>query len=161
MGCLPTSAPCRGGGTHGHDRARLALRLYVDRIRAAIGALTVTMGGLDALVFTAGVGEHSAWLRGEVCHGLECLGVRLDAAANGACQPDADIAAAGSGVRVLVLHTREELLIAREAVRVGGVYVSACSPWEGYYALPTVSGLKRKHRPRSIRLSPTRGQLTM
>jgi acetate kinase len=107
----------------GHDRARLALRLYGDRIRAAIGALAVTMGGLDVLVFTAGVGEHSAWLRGEVCRGLECLGVRLDSAANGACQPDADIAVPGAGVRVLVLHTREELLIAREAVRLGSVYV--------------------------------------
>ncbi len=102
----------------GHDRARLALRLYVDRIRAAIGALAVTMGGLDGLVFTAGVGEHSAWLRGEVCRGLECLGVRLDGAANAACNADADIATADSGVRVLVLHTREELLIAREALRL-------------------------------------------
>ncbi len=82
----------------------------------------MTLGGLDALVFTAGVGEHSAWLRGEVCHGLECLGVRLDPSANAACRPDADIAAPRNpAVRILVLHTREELLIAREAVRVGGV----------------------------------------
>jgi acetate kinase len=102
----------------GHDRARLALRLYVDRIRAAIGALAVTMGGLDVLVFTAGVGEHSAWLRGEVCRGLECLGVPLDAQANAACQADADIAPPAAPVRVLVLHTREELLIAREAARL-------------------------------------------
>lgn len=102
----------------GHDRARLALRLYVDRIRAAIGALAVTMGGLDALVFTAGVGEHSAWLRGEVCRGLECLGVRLDGAANASCKPDADIRAADSAVHVLAMHTREEYLIAREAARL-------------------------------------------
>jgi acetate kinase len=105
----------------GHDRARLALRLYVDRARSAIGSLAVMMGGLDAVVFTAGVGEHSAWLRGEVCHGLECLGVRLDTAANAACHTDADVAAADSTGRVLVMHTREELLIAREAVRL-------CSP---------------------------------
>jgi acetate kinase len=102
----------------GHDRARLALRLYVDRIRAAVGALTVTLGGLDALVFTAGVGEHSSRLRAEVGRGLECLGVRLDAAANEACTPDADIAAADSAARVIVIHTREELLVARETQRL-------------------------------------------
>jgi acetate kinase len=98
----------------GHDRSRLALRLYVDRVRAAIGALAVTTGGLDAVVFTAGVGEHSAWLRGEVCRGLECLGLRLDATANEACQADADVATGDSAGRILVLHTREELLIARQ-----------------------------------------------
>jgi acetate kinase len=98
----------------GHDRARLALRLYTYRIRMAIGSLAVTMGGLDALVFTAGVGEHSAWLRGEVCRGLDCLGLRLDAGANDACQPDADIATSDSAARILVMHTREELMIARE-----------------------------------------------
>ncbi len=101
----------------GHDRARLALRLYADRIRSAIGAFTVTMGGVDALVFTAGVGEHSATLRAEVGRGLECLGVRIDDAANAAARPDADVAATDSTARVLVLHTREEMLIAREAVR--------------------------------------------
>jgi acetate kinase len=102
-------------GREGHDRARLALRLYADRVRAAIGSLAVTLGGLDALIFTAGVGEHSTWLRGAVCLGLECLGVRIDEAANAACRADADIAAKDSAVRVLVLHTREEFLIAREA----------------------------------------------
>jgi acetate kinase len=102
----------------GHDRAGLAMRLFVDRVRSAIGALAVTMGGLDALVFTAGVGEHSAWLRNEVCRGLDCLGVRLDETANAGCRPDADIAAANSPCRVLVIHTREELLIAQEAVRL-------------------------------------------
>jgi acetate kinase len=102
----------------GHDRARLALRIYVDRIRAAIGALAVTMGGVEAVVFTAGVGEHSAWLRGEVCRGLECLGLRLDATANAACKPDVDVALRDSSGRILVMHTREELLIAREAARL-------------------------------------------
>ncbi len=104
----------------GHDRARLALRLYADRVRAAIGAFAVTMGGVDALVFTAGVGEHAASLRGDVGRGLECLGVRLDGAANAEARPDVDVATAGSAGRVLVIHTREELLIAREAVRLLG-----------------------------------------
>jgi acetate kinase len=102
-------------GREGHDRARLALRLFADRVRAAIGGLAVTLGGLDALIFTAGVGEHSTWLRNAVCLGLECLGVHIDEAANASCQAGADIAAAESAVRVLVLHTREEFLIAREA----------------------------------------------
>jgi acetate kinase len=105
----------------GHDRARLALRLYADRVRSTIGALAVNMGGLDALVFTAGVGEHSSALRGDVCRGLECLGVRLNDSANTACKPDADVAATDSLCRVLVMHTREEMLIAREAHRL--VYV--------------------------------------
>jgi acetate kinase len=103
----------------GHDRARLALWLYADRVRAAIGSLAVTLGGLDALVFTAGVGEHSSELRSEVCRGLDCLGLRLDASANTRCEPDAQIAAADSAGKILVMHTREELLIAREALRLG------------------------------------------
>jgi acetate kinase len=102
----------------GHDRARLALRLYADRVRSAIGALAVTLGGIDALVFTAGVGEHSTWLRSAVCLGLGCLGVRIDETLNAGCQPDTDIACSDSTARVLVVHTREELLIAREAQRL-------------------------------------------
>ena len=102
----------------GHARARLALDIYADRIRAAVGALSVTLGGLDALVFTAGVGEHSPDLRAQVCRGLECLGVRLDARENVAAAADADVAASDSAVRILVIHTREELMVAREARRV-------------------------------------------
>jgi acetate kinase len=104
----------------GDARARLALDIYAHRLRQAIGALTATLGGLDALVFTAGVGEHSAETRAAACRGLECLGVQVDEAANAACQPDADIAAAGARVRVLVIATREDLTIARETVRVVG-----------------------------------------
>lgn len=102
----------------GHDRARLALDLYADRVRAAIGALAVTMGGVDALIFTAGVGEHAADLRAAVCDGLACLGLRLDAERNNAAAPDVDVAAADSPGRILVLHTQEELLIARETRRL-------------------------------------------
>jgi len=98
----------------GHERARLALDIYADRVRATIGALAVTLGSVDALVFTAGVGEHSADLRAAVCEGLECLGLRLDAASNAECKPDADVASASSTGRILVLHTQEEMMIARE-----------------------------------------------
>lgn len=102
----------------GNERAALALDIYADRVRATIGALTVTLGGIDALIFTAGVGEHSAGIRAAACAGLDCLGIRLDAAKNANCQADADVADSNSTARILVLHTREELMIARETRRV-------------------------------------------
>jgi acetate kinase len=102
----------------GNDRARLALDVYARSVRSTIGSLAVTLGGVDALVFTAGVGENSATLRAAVCDGLQCLGIQLDHERNSACQLDADIAADCSAARILVIHTREELMIAREAQRV-------------------------------------------
>jgi acetate kinase len=101
----------------GNERARLALEIYADRVRETVGALATTLGGLDALVFTAGVGENSASLRASVCERLEFLGVRLDSARNGSCLPDADVATPDSPVRVLVIRTRENRMIAREAAR--------------------------------------------
>ena len=102
----------------GSARARLALEMYGHRLRQAIGALAATLGGLDVLVFTAGIGEHSAAMRAAACRGLEFMGVQLDDRANTACKPDADVAAASSKVRVLVIATREDLTIVRETVRV-------------------------------------------
>jgi len=102
----------------GHARAKLALDVYAYRVRAMVGALVVTLGGLDALVFTGGIGENSAWLRGEVCRGLECVGVYLDPQRNGQCRPDCDVAVPGSPSPILLIHTREDLLIAREARRM-------------------------------------------
>ena len=105
----------------GHQRARLALDVYAYRVRTMIGALVVTLGGLDVLVFTGGIGENSAWLRAEACRGLECLGVRLDERLNASLRPDDDVAAADSPVRVLIVHTREDLMIARAARRLAPV----------------------------------------
>ncbi|OHB70938.1 MAG: hypothetical protein A2V70_19600 [Planctomycetes bacterium RBG_13_63_9] len=108
----------------GHQRAQLALDIYAYRVKTMVGALTVTLGGLDALVFTGGIGENSARLRAEVCKGLECLGVYLDASRNAESRPDADsrpdedIATADSPARVLVIHTREDLMIARACRRM-------------------------------------------
>ena len=102
----------------GHERARLALEIYALRVRQAIGAMAVTLGGVDALVFTAGVGEHSASLRQSACAGLACVGVELDAHANERGSGDRDVAAKTSGARILALHTREELMIARETKRL-------------------------------------------
>ncbi|MCR4412309.1 MAG: acetate/propionate family kinase [Thermoguttaceae bacterium] len=102
----------------GHARARLAIDIYAYRVRTMIGALAVTLGGLDALVFTGGIGENSVWLRSEVCKGLECLGVHLDAQRNASVAPDGDVATGDSPARVLLIHTREDYMIAREARRL-------------------------------------------
>ncbi|MBF8259733.1 MAG: Acetate kinase, partial [Actinobacteria bacterium] len=104
----------------GNGRARLALSIYADSVRGAIGALTVALGGVDVLVFTAGVGENAAPLREEVCRGLDCIGLRLDPERNKTLRPDADLSAANSSGRIIVLHTREDLHIAREALRLSG-----------------------------------------
>jgi acetate kinase len=102
----------------GNARARLALDVYVHRLRQSIAAMAASLGGLDALVFTAGVGEHSATIRATTCRGLEFLGLELNSAANADCKPDADVAATSSRVRILVIATREDLTIVRETVRV-------------------------------------------
>ena len=99
----------------GNARARLAVDMFADRVRAAVGALAVSMGGVDVLAFTDRVGENSPTLRAMACQGLECLGLRLDPLRNAANRPDSDISAADSPARILVIHTREELMIAREA----------------------------------------------
>ena len=102
----------------GDERARLAVDVYAHRVRQAVGALAVTLGGVDALVFTAGVGENSADVRLAICQGLECLGLELDRDANAGCRPDADVARRGAPARILVLATREDLAMLSEVVRV-------------------------------------------
>jgi acetate kinase len=97
-------------------RARAALELYVRRIVREIGALTATLGGIDLLAFTAGVGERSAVLRERICAALGWLGLELDPDANRANAPT--ISRAGSRVRVAVEPTNEEWIAASHAVRV-------------------------------------------
>lgn len=104
----------------GHQQAQLALAIYTRRVRQTIGALAVTLGGVDALVFTAGVGEHAGQVRESICHGLECLGLELDAPVNAACRPDADVARPGSRGRILVIATREDVTMLREVIQVLG-----------------------------------------
>lgn len=104
----------------GNQRARLAIDLFADRIRVTIGGMAATLGGLDALVFTAGVGEHARDLRAQVCQGLECFGCLLDPDRNANSDPDADVAADESAVRILVVHTREAYQIAKEVWRLLG-----------------------------------------
>ncbi len=111
----------------GHGRARLAVEMFADRVRAAIGALAVSMGGVDVLAFTDRVGENSPTLRAMACQGLECLGLRLDPQRNSANRPDSDIALAHSPGRILVIHTQEELMIAREAQKTNQRKVACLS----------------------------------
>ena len=95
--------------------ARLALAVYIHRLRAAIGAMAAALEGLDALVFTGGVGERSAPVRQMACEGLSHLGVAIDAGRNERVDGDGDVRASGSAVAVLVVRAREDLEIARQA----------------------------------------------
>ena len=94
--------------------AGLAVEVYVHRIRQTVGAMAATLGGVDALVFTAGVGEHAPEIRERVCENLNYLGLELDRTANQTCKPDADIAMPASVARILVIATREDLTIMYE-----------------------------------------------
>jgi acetate kinase len=104
----------------GHDtpevveHARLALDVYVHRLRAGIAAMAAALGGLDALVFTGGVGERSAEVRARTAAGLGFLGVELDRERNDAADGDSGIDADGAGARTLVIAAREDLEIAHQ-----------------------------------------------
>jgi acetate kinase len=104
----------------GDATAALARDVYVHRLRGAIASMTASMGGLDVLLFTGGVGENAPAIRELATHDLGFLGVDLDAAANAAAEPDAEIGTAGAGVRVLVIAAREDLEIAHEVRAVLG-----------------------------------------
>jgi acetate kinase len=103
----------RAGG--GDRDALLALDVFTYRVAAAVAAMTVAAEGLDALVFTAGIGEGSAQARALVCKRLGFLGVELDSEANRAAEPDAEVSTPDSVVRVLVIRAREDLIAARAA----------------------------------------------
>ncbi|MBF6557847.1 MAG: acetate/propionate family kinase [Acidimicrobiales bacterium] len=105
------------GSTAGDPDARLALEVYVHRLRAGIAAMAAAMGGMDALVFTGGVGERSPDVRKLAVSGLGFLGVELDEAANERGEADRTIHAADSGIPVLVVAAREDLEIAAETRR--------------------------------------------
>jgi acetate kinase len=103
------------------DRARLAIDLYVYRIRRELGSLAGALGGLDAIVFTAGVGENAPVIRERVCRDARWLGLTLDDAANST--GGIRISTPASSVSAWVIPTNEELMIARHTRRVlkGGV----------------------------------------
>ena len=104
----------------GHPRAQLAFDIYVHRLQAGIGAMVAVLGGVDCLVFTAGVGENSVEVRDAACKRLGFLGLELDGAANAQRPPDGDIATADSAVRVLIIRAQEDWAIAGECWRLMG-----------------------------------------
>ncbi|MEH1839386.1 MAG: acetate kinase [Nostoc sp.] len=96
----------------GNSRAQLAWDIYVHRLCSGIGAMLASLGGLDALVFTAGVGEHSPDIRQAACEAFGFLGLKIDLEKNQQQAVDEDIATPDSAVRVLVIHTQEDWAIA-------------------------------------------------
>jgi len=103
----------------GDERARLALEVYCYRIRKYIGAYFVALDGLDAIVFTGGVGENAPLIRSRVCQGLEKLGIAIDSEVNnGLLEEVSEIGLGGHSVRVLAVRTNEELQIARETLSI-------------------------------------------
>jgi acetate kinase len=98
-----------------HDPdAELARDVYLHRLRALIAAMAASMGGLEALVFTGGVGERASAIRSGAAAGLGFLGVQIDRVADAEAVPDAEVSAPGAGVGTLVIEAREDLELARE-----------------------------------------------
>ena len=111
----------------GNERARLAFEIFCYRIKKYIGAYAAAMGGVDAVVFTGGIGENSATARAKICSGLEFLGLDLDEEKNASMKGPADISKASASGRILLVPTNEERMIARETAEVvlnSGVEVS-------------------------------------
>ena len=98
----------------GNQRAKLALDMFISEIRRYLGGLMVELGGLDALVFTGGIGENGAAVRSAVCANLAEFGIALDDAANDGASGEAKISREPSRVQIWVLPTNEELVVARQ-----------------------------------------------
>jgi acetate kinase len=108
----------REAAASGNGDAQLSLDVLVHSIRHWAGAFMIELGGIDAFVFTAGIGENNSEIRAAVCAGLEGFGIHLDPERNANCRAtEADIAADGSPARILVIPANEELVLAREVFR--------------------------------------------
>ena len=104
----------------GNERAALAREKFCYEVKKYIGAYAAAMGGVDAVVFTAGVGENDIGVRAEVCQGLEFLGLKLDEQANNVRGKEAVLSTADSKVKVLLVPTNEELMIAMDTAEIIG-----------------------------------------
>ena len=100
----------------GNERAQLALDKFAYEVRKYIGSYAAAMGGVDIITFTAGIGENGPDMRESICRGLEFLGVRVDHEKNQVRGKETDISAADSTVKVYVIPTNEELMIARDTL---------------------------------------------
>lgn len=106
--------------SEGHERARLAIEVFVQDVKKYIGAYAAELNGVDALVFTAGLGENSPPIREAVCQGLDYLQMWIDPHKNQVRGKEADVSAEGSRGRILVVPTNEELMIARDTREIVG-----------------------------------------
>ena len=102
----------------GNERAKLAWDVFAQRVKHYIGAYYAELGRVDAIIFTAGVGENSAPMRADICEGLENLGIKIDLEANNVRGEDKDLSAEDSKVKVLLISTNEELMIARDTFEI-------------------------------------------
>ncbi len=103
----------------GNPQAKLALEVYGHRLRSELGAMLMSLGGLDTLVFTAGIGENSPAIRAAACEGLGFLGLKLDHQKNQQSPRDTEISQPDSAVRVLIIHTEEDWIIAQACWSMG------------------------------------------
>ncbi len=110
----------RNAANEGNHRAALALDIFTYSVKKFIGSYAAVLGGVDCLVFTAGIGENDCLIRASVCEGLEYLGVEIDKDANNAKNDGKirDITKKGGKVKVLIIPTNEELVIARDTLKV-------------------------------------------
>ena len=102
----------------GNTRAQIALAVYYNKVKGYIGNYIAKLNGCDCLVFTAGVGENAADIRESVCSDLDYLGIKIDAEKNNVRGKEVDVAAADSKVRIFVIPTNEELVIARDTFQL-------------------------------------------
>src|SRR6266404_1369046 len=102
----------------GNPRAKLAFDIFVHNLQAGIGAMIAVLGGIDALVFSAGIGEHSPEVRAAACANFGFLGLKLDAAKNAQSPADQEVSLSDSAVRVLIIHAQEDWAIAQECSRL-------------------------------------------
>jgi acetate kinase len=107
-----------GAMKDGHPRAKLAFEIFVHRLQAGIGAMIAVLGGTDALLFTAGIGENSPEVRAAASASFGFLGLKLDRAKNAQSSTDQDISLPDSAVRVLIVRAQEDWAIARDCWRL-------------------------------------------
>jgi acetate kinase len=111
-----------GEASKGNDRAELALEVFANRIHKYIGSYAARMSGVDAIIFTAGIGENSDVIRARILKGLEFMGVYFDPSLNKVRGEETFITYPHSPVKAMIIPTNEEVMIARDVVRVGNVH---------------------------------------
>jgi len=106
------------GRNEGDEKCALALDMFTYSVKKCVGAYAAAMGGVDVIVFTAGIGENTPHIRAAILEGLEYMGVEFDNELNQTWGKEVDISKAGSKVKTLVIPTNEELMIAKDTARL-------------------------------------------